>query len=725
MSATSNALFASYVCSILQKPRMMKKLLFSILVGSLLSMNLYSQGVVFEQDTIAQYFKFISTDVSVEVENQVAITKTLETFVNTSEDSVKTRYAFPLPEGASATKLRFFIASAWYAAQFTAIPQDTATGGGGTSTPDYKLIQHLGRNPLYYTLDSYIHPLDTITIELTYVELLPYKFGNVSYVYSGDYTLIDEEIIPAFNISFHMKSARTITDIVLLSHTASSVVNNGNEATVVFSDPEASLNVDFLFQYSLSLDELGLFSLSTYIADTLRKDDYGRGFFAFIAEPDPDESIEVISKVFTLIIDRSGSMSGNKIVQARDAAKFIVNQLNDDDLFNIVSFSDEVSSFRSGHVENTAVNRDGAESYINSLNAGGSTNISGAFDTAIPQFSITDNSKANIIIFFTDGEQTSGITNTESLIEHINNLIISSEKDLSLFTFGIGSSTNERLLTTIAADNNGLSEYLKDSELENIITDFYLLIKNPVLLNTEISISPDILKELYPVRLPNLYQGQQMLVVGRYPESVPVTLALSGKAYSQDVNYNYSLELASTMIEDNSFLTKIWAKMKIDALMENYYKYSHISDSTEQIKEAVTKVSLDYGVISPFTSFQGYEIDDPIGGVALVGLEALRIESADNKKISNPYIRDVVISPIPCNEKLNISFTTENIEDTDLSICLLGADGRMILQRNELVTGDTSYNFILNIGQLNLAPGIYILILEINGLPLTLKVLIE
>ncbi|NJM17060.1 MAG: VWA domain-containing protein [Bacteroidales bacterium] len=115
-------------------------------------------------------------------------------------------------------------------------------------------------------------------------------------------------------------------------------------------------------------------------------DGLGRGFFTFIVEPDPSESVDVINKVFTLIIDRSGSMLGDKMEQAKGASKFIAENLNPGDMFNIVSFSSNVTSFKPAHVEFTAGHLTEAIEYINSLTAEGSTNISGAFDVAIPHF---------------------------------------------------------------------------------------------------------------------------------------------------------------------------------------------------------------------------------------------------------------------------------------------------------------------------------------------------
>ncbi len=144
-------------------------------------------------------------------------------------------------------------------------------------------------------------------------------------------------------------------------------------------------------------------------------DTLGRGFFAFIVEPDPNDSV-IIHKVFTLIIDRSGSMSGSKIQQARDAAAYVVNNLNTGDKFNIIVFDDQVSSLFPDHVDVTVANQNIALNYINTIVAGGSTNISGAFDMAIPQFSNSDPNVANVIIFMTDGVPTVGITDANGIL---------------------------------------------------------------------------------------------------------------------------------------------------------------------------------------------------------------------------------------------------------------------------------------------------------------------
>jgi len=702
----------------------MKRKFILLVTMGLIGLQCFSNGVVFEQQKTGVYLQLQESAVEVTIENQVAITKATQVFYNSISDSMFIKYAFPLPENASATKLRYNIGGQWHTALFSPVPQDTTTGDtiGPGADVDYTLLDYLGENPLFYKFDDTLQMESTIIVELTYVELLHYELGKVNYYYPNDYSKIQSSALENQSFAFELTSERTISDLHLLTHNAEHIENTGSLAKLDFSLKNELANANIWVQYELNLDELGLYSLSTYIPDSLQKDEYGRGFCTFIIEPDPSENTEVMSKIFTLIIDRSGSMSGDKIVQAREAAKFITKNLNVNDKFNIVSFSTDVSSFRSSHVDYTMENEQAAIDYINTLESDGSTNISGAFDVAVPQFTIVDNTKANIIIFFTDGEQTAGITDTDDLIGHINNLMVNSEKNISLFTFGIGASTNERLLTSIAADNGGLSKFLKDDELEQVITDFYLMVKNPVLLNTEITIEPSIVLETYPRALQNLYKGQQLVLVGRYSEPVQALLTIKGKAFSQDVSYTYNLELADTNNIKYQFLTKIWAKVKIDELMNQYYQYMSSPEIADSLKEVIIKLSIDYGVISPFTSFQGGDDDDDVTTVSILEFEN---EEMGKNILKNEYIELLSVGPNPCNGILNIELQTTAIANGELTIELTDVTGVVHYSTLKTIAANTNYGHTINCKTLGLKGGVYLLSVSFNNKILSSKIIIN
>ena len=591
----------------------MKRITLIIFCFFVFITDVYSNGVAIIDGQNGIYLSLLSSKVQVKIENQVAIIKTTQVFHNQFDTDKQIKYGFPLSENASAINLRYKIDDKWYVASIAPTPQDTTLPGPrGETHPDLK--SYLGKTPLYYPIQDTIRSNSILTIELTYVELLKYHFGKVQFSYPNNYILIQSAQLDTQKLDFNLYSSRSIDSIQLLSnHDLISFINDGNNANIQTMVANTVANQDYLIEYSLSLDELGLFSFSTMIPDSLLPDNYG-GFLLFVAEPDPGNTTNIMDKVFTFVIDRSGSMSGDKIVQAKEAAKFVVNSLNDGDKFNIVDFATDVSAFKNQHVVFNAQNRDEALDYISNLDANHLTNISGAFDIAVPQFNSANDTTANIIIFFTDGKPTTGIKNTSDLVNHITALINQTETNIFLFVFGIGPNVNKQLLTLLANNNNGLAEFLGNDELEGRITDFYLQIRNPVLLNTQITFSPDVVTEVYPVPLPNLYKGNQMIVVGRYQQSGAVSAKLQGSTFGKTIEYDYPIFLTDTTNNQYQFLTKVWVKLKIEKLLIDYYLLDQSSEEADTLKEQIIKISQSYGVISPFTSFSnpgGSPYSDP------------------------------------------------------------------------------------------------------------------
>lgn len=686
-------------------------LLFSCLVLSL-CIKVQANGVAYYDAEENIYFDIVSTSIDVRITDQVSVTTITQYFRNPASDSLQVRYAFPLIETASATELRYQFDQIWYTAAIEAVPQDSLENGNNGSPGSSELRQYLGDTPLIYDIDVAIPPSDTIAVELTYVELLPYKLGRVSYLMHADVnSLIYDEVINCqFHLSLH--SQRTVNDIELISPGVGDVNEfiYGDSATVSFYAEEYVPTEDISVSYELSTEELGLFCLSSFMPDSLVPDDLGNGFFTFIVEPEPQPDNQIISKYFTLIVDRSGSMSGQKIIDARNAASFIVDHLNESDQFNIVSFNQNVTSFRNSHVESTTQNRNSAHAYIQSLIADGSTNISGAFATAVPQFTAAQDNTANIIIFLTDGLQTAGITNTDELITFINQLVVESETEISLFCFGIGSGTNERLLRTISYDNQGLSEFLSDNELESVITEFFLLINNPVLLQTSMEFTPDIISELYPGNLPNLYVGQQMIVSGRYQESAETMASLSGTAFGQTVEYNYNPQLEANYLEEYLFLMKIWAKQKIETLLSEYFKNQGDTTISNPLKREIIDISMAYGVISPFTSYQGIEDDADISYTSLE--ETFGDESST--LTSNQYCSDLKVLETFGSYERYLQFNYIYHELKSGRIIIKSISGQVIAMKD--IDIDQGENRV-NISDLtaNLPKGLYSLSLQIES----------
>ncbi len=621
--------------------------------------NLSASGVGIADGVNGLYLQLDEISVEVNVDNQVSTTKTTQVFRNTLGENRYIKYGFPMPEGASATSLRYKNNGIWYEAVIGPTPPDTVIPGPGGNI-QYNLTQYLGDTPLYMNIENAVMDDSTLVVELTYVELLHYELGDVFYTYNNDYTLIQSSAINLQEFDFSLTSLRNIDSIrVTSSHPVTWLTNNGNTASLHSELFQVPVDEHFQVKYTLSAEELGLFSLSTLIPPEELPDDHG-GFFLFAAEPEPGNATDVIDKVFTLVIDRSGSMEWDqRLIQAKIAASYIIQNMNEGDLFNIVDYAALATTFSEQHLPVNSINIGAALDYIDQLEptwepglAG--TNISAALDMAIPQFSSANDSTANIIIFMTDGEANQGITNTQELLAHVDDLVQQNNTRINLFTFGLGININVPLLTLLASNNNGLSEFVGNDEVEEKIINFYRKIKNPVLLDTEVSFSPDIITETYPAQLQNLFIGQQLYVTGRYSQAVPVTVTLSGQAFGTPVSYDFQMDLGDTANTQYQFLTKLWAKQKIEQLLIEYYGYPENSPEAEALKEQIVEISIGYSVISPFTSFQTITlVEDDI-------VEAEENLIPDDIELIGNY-------PNPFNPSTNICFKV-NSQINDIAV---------------------------------------------------------
>ncbi len=538
----------------------------------------------------------------VNIENQIAVITVTETFKNTANSNMAPRYYYPLPEGASATQLRWCSYGIWFTAIISPNPQNPP---GGPSNLPSNFTNYVGAFPVIFDFITTLAPNDTLQVEMTYVQLLPYSQGNVDLTMRNNINPVQTESILTQALDVHLNSERTITGFQLLSHNSENITNNGETATAQYYATNQYANTDYHLRYSLSSEQLGLWTMSTF-RDSV-PDNLGRGFFTFIAEPDPSDNTQVINKVFTLIIDRSGSMGySNKITQAKNAATYIVNHLNEGDLFNIVIFNHLYQSMWTTHQPFTPANVTTALNFISGITATGNTNIQQAFSVAVPQFNNANDDTANIIIFLTDGQPTSGITDTPQLVTFVDGLISANEAEIFLFNFGIGNDVNQQLLSQLADNNSGAVTFLGDNEVYASITEFYNLIRNPVLLNPTFTVNPtNSVEEVFPGVLPNLYLGKQMIVSGRYYSPQTASITFSGQAYNNIVSYQYPLTLAETNDPNKAFLPKIWAKQKIETMLVQYYTLDPNSMAALELRQTIVDISIMWGIITPFTSFTG------------------------------------------------------------------------------------------------------------------------
>jgi Ca-activated chloride channel family protein len=560
----------------------MKKIATILLLA--LALPAFGDGVMKIKGQASAYLTPIEIEVTADIDNQVATTITRQSFVNHTPQHVFLQYGFPTSVNASVTQFRWRVAGQWRTAKITGAPQDTSgiTDPGGEVDRQY--LDYLGEAPFLFAFQDSLPADSTLVVELTFIELLQYRLGRVVYDYPLDLKTFAQHALERFSVQLSLRSERDLVSLTNPSHGATPASFSDSAAALSFSQNNLPANGNFVAQYEVSQKDLGVFLLS-------HKPQTEDGFFIMLAEPDPNTSQqEVIDKVFTFIIDVSGSMFGQKIEQAKAAARYTINNLNAEDRFNVIKFNSSVTKFRPNPVPADFNEVQQALAFIDGISAGGGTNLQAALLAGLGQ-EMSDTT-ANIIIFITDG--------IAALDQQA--VIAANTKNVRIFVFGIGADVNQSLLTQLAANNNGLAEFLGNDEVTQRISEFYAKIRNPLLQNIRITFAPTAVDEVYPLQLPDIYVGQQLIVLGRYAQPGPAQVTLTGISFGEETRYDYSVSFTADSLT-NLFLPRMWAKSKIDALLVLLSGVPVGSNQYEEWKKEIIRLSLLYGILTRFTSF--------------------------------------------------------------------------------------------------------------------------
>ncbi len=184
------------------------------------------------------------------------------------------------------------------------------------------------------------------------------------------------------------------------------------------------------------------------------------------------------------MIDRSGSMSGKKIEQVQAALKYVLNNLHQGDLFNIIAYDDRIETFRPELQRFDEDTRKAALGFVEGLYAGGSTNIDGALRTALGQ--IQDAKRPSYIVFLTDGLPTAGETNEMKIVLNAKE---QNKVHARIFAFGVGYDVNSRLLDKIVRENFGQSEFVRPNEdIEDRVSRLYNRLESPVMTGVRVAV---------------------------------------------------------------------------------------------------------------------------------------------------------------------------------------------------------------------------------------------
>ena len=240
-----------------------------------------------------------------------------------------------------------------------------------------------------------------------------------------------------------------------------------------------------------------------------------------ISPPEPERLTERTPLNLSLVIDRSGSMGGEKISRAREAAIYCVEQMLPSDLLSVVIFDEHIDVlFPSEPVKN----KDSMKSLISRVRARGSTALHEAWVRG--GLTISEQLLANGInrvILLTDGLANVGLTNSDEIVSQAMELF---SRGVSTSTIGIGDDFNEDLLLQMAQSAGGNAWHVVEPndmqrifevELDGLAAQFAHTVSLSLIPADGVSIVSVLndfdLTETGRYRLPNLLSGSPLEIV--------------------------------------------------------------------------------------------------------------------------------------------------------------------------------------------------------------------
>ena len=297
-------------------------------------------------------------------------------------------------------------------------------------------------------------------------------------------------------------------------------------------------------------------------------------------------------------------MAGKKIEQARKALKSVLNNLRDEDLFNVVVYDDRVESLQ-GRSCRAAIYpfewawrnfARGAD--LSTISARGKHKHfdAAALKTALAM--IQDSTRPSYVLFLTDGLPTAGETRELAIADNCRR---ANTRRTRVFSFGVGYDVNARLLDRLSGGNSGTSEYVKpDEDLETHVARFYSKMTSPVLSEIQLELAGVDINRTYPRDIPDLFEGGQIVCAGRYRQSGKTTIRVRGKIGSERRELEFPAELAGANTgTSRDFVERLWVVRRLGDLIDQI----DLHGQNKELVDELVALSTKYGILTPYTTF--------------------------------------------------------------------------------------------------------------------------
>ncbi|BDS12136.1 VIT and VWA domain-containing protein [Aureispira anguillae] len=530
-----------------------------------------------------------STQVNTNITELTATTTIKQVFFNPTHRQLEGYFLFPVPKDVIISKFTMDINGVTHEAELLdATKARKIYEEIVRRSKDPALLEYYGKGMFRVRIFP-ILPQKEQKIELTYTETLAPNNGTIEYSFPMNTEKYSAKPIQQVSFKININEKEKIKTIYCPTHQVEIIRKNDQNAIVGFEASNVKSDRDFKLYFNLDKKKLGL-SFLNYKAP---KED---GYFFINLSPGLGTKQEVVAKDIVFVMDKSGSMAGEKLEQAKKALRFCVENLNPNDRFEIIPFSTEASALF-GQVENfSAENKKKAIDFIEDINPIGGTNIEEALDLALSAQQ-SNSKRPFFVIFMTDGKPTIGETQEDPLLKKV---MAMNKENVRIFTFGIGTNLNTHLLDKITASTNAYRTYvLPDEDIEIKVSDFYTKASSPVLTDIKVEFDKNVrISDVYDKKLPDLFKGGSISLMGRYKGTGKSTITVSGNINGERKSFKYEIQLSDNHTE-LEFIPNLWASRAVGYLLDQI----RLHGENEELVKEVTRLAKKHGIITPYTSY--------------------------------------------------------------------------------------------------------------------------
>jgi Ca-activated chloride channel homolog len=578
----------------------------------------------------------------IEIIEQVATTTLDITLSNPSNARLEAQMVVPVPDKAALRGFTFQGAASEPKAELLTKEEARRVYDSIVAkTRDPALLEFIGCN----LIRSSVFPVEargTQKVRLVYEHVLAADGDRVDYVLPRTESL--DYRVP-WKVAVKIKSKSPIGTVYSPSHRLETLRQGEREITVRVAAEASTEPGAFRLSYLIERDGLTA-SLLAYPDPKV-----GGGYFLLLAgtpvkapRPGTGGTAVLQKREVILVLDRSGSMAGEKLEQVRAAALQVLEGLEDGEAFNIIIYHESVESFSPQPVVKNEETMKAARAYIRGMRVRGGTNLHDALVEAL-RMKPTPGSLP-IVLFLTDGLPTVGQTSEKAIREVASK---GNPYERRIFTFGVGVDVNTPLLDRIALDTRATSAYvLPKEDVEVKVGQVFKRLVGPVLASPKLQVGEPggaasrRVHDPLPAKLADLYEGDQLVLLGQYVGEEPLDFNLSGDYFGKhrSFKFHFSLDKATTR---NAFVPRLWASRKIAVLVDairdlgadtglgytggGYGGGGRAVPANDprmkELVEEIVRLSKEFGILTEYTAFLAREGTD-LGRASEVVMQAQR-----------------------------------------------------------------------------------------------------